>query len=251
MPFDHLLPGDHDAASYGIRIADDYDAIYDGLFDTEGAVARLAELAGDGPITELGVGTGRVAIPLSERGFEVHGIDGSAGMLELLAAKPGGDRIHLKCCDFADVRLAEDCSLVFLLVNTIYALANQEAQIHCFSNIASQLAPGGRFVVEAWVPDPPRAGEQRVRPRRLAAGLTGLVIEEHDPVAQTLATTQVVLADGAKVKTFPVVHRYAWPSELDLMARLAGLSLEHRWSDWQRRPFDTRSSDHVSVWRKE
>ncbi len=250
MPLDSSSPDDSGAAAYGARIADDYDAIYGGLFDTEGAVARLAELAGPGPVVELGVGTGRVAIPLAERGFEVHGIDGSATMLELLAAKPGGSQVHVACGDFGSAEMVDDCSLIFILVNTIYALADQETQIRCFANVARHLATGGRFVIEAWVPDLPRGDQPRVRPRRLAAGLAGLVIEHNDPVAQTLATTQIVLADGARVRTFPVVHRYAWPTELDLMARLAGLSLEHRWSDWQRTPFDARSCDHVSIWRK-
>lgn len=251
MPQDQSPPPEHDAAAYGSRIAGDYDAIYEGLFDTDGAVTCLAELSGPGPVLELGVGTGRVALPLVERGLEVHGIDGSADMLERLASKPGGDQVHLTCGDFSMFHSVERFSLIFVLLNTIYALADQEAQIRCFANAAGHLIAGGRLVVEAWVPDPPLPGEQRVRPRRLASGLTGLVIEDHDPVAQILATTQIVLSDGGGARTFPVVHRYAWPSELDLMARLTGLSLEYRWSDWLRTPFGARSSNHVSVWRKE
>lgn len=250
MPFGVPPPPHHDAAAYGARIAGDYDAIYGGLFDTDGAVTCLAELSGTGPVLELGVGTGRVALPLAERGLEVHGIDGSADMLERLTSKPGGDQVHLTCGDFSTFDSVERFSLIFVLLNTIYALPDQEAQIRFFANTAGHLIAGGRMVVEAWVPDLPLPGEQRVRPRRLASGLTGLVIEDHYPVAQILATTQIVLSDGGGVRTFPVVHRYAWPSELDLMARLAGLSLEYRWSDWQRTPFDARSSDHVSVWRK-
>ena len=242
---------DHEAASYGARVADGYDAIYEGVWDTDGAVDRLVELAGDGPVLELGVGTGRIALPLAERGLDVHGVDGSAEMLELLKAKPGGDRVTVTYGDFSETVVEGSFSLVVLLVNTIYAMADQDAQVRCFANAARHLGPGGRFVVEGWVPDPPEPGHQRVRGRRLAKGLAGLVIEEHDPVAQTLATTQVVLYESGQMRMFPVVHRYAWPSELDLMARLAGLTLESRWADWHRTPFDAGSANHVSVWRQD
>lgn len=242
---------EHDAASYGARVADGYDAIYDGVWDTGGAVDRLVELAGAGPVLELGVGTGRVAIPLAARGLGVHGIDGSADMLRLLQAKPGGDRVAVTCGDFSDTAVPGPFSLVLLLVNTIYAMADQDAQVRCFVNAARHLEVGGRFVVEGWVPDPPRPGHQRVRGRRLAKGLAGLVIEDHDPVAQTLATTQMVFAESGEMRMFPVVHRYAWPSELDLMARLAGLTFESRWADWHRGPFEAGSANHVSVWRRD
>jgi len=242
---------DHDAASYGARVADGYDAIYDGVWDTDGAVRRLVELAGGGPVLELGVGTGRIAIPLSARGLEVHGIDGSAEMLELLKAKPGGDLVTVTCGDFSETTVAGPFSLVALLVNTIYAMADQDAQVRCFINATRHLGVGGRFVVEGWVPDPPRPGHQHVRGRRLAKGLAGLVIEEHDPVAQTLATTQIVFSESGQMRMFPVVHRYAWPSELDLMARLAGLTLESRWADWHETPFEAGSANHVSVWRRD
>jgi SAM-dependent methyltransferase len=238
----------HDAASYGARLADDYDAIYGGVFDTDGAVEFLARLAQGDRVLEFGVGTGRIALPLADRGFEVWGIDGSPGMLEHLKEKPGGDKVSTVCGDFATARAEGKFDLVLLLVNTIYAMPTQDDQVTCFENVARHLKPGGRFVIEAWVPDPPRGDGLGLRARRLGSGFAGLVIEDHDAARQTLATTQVVFG-GTGVRSFPVVHRYAWPAELDLMARLSGMTLENRWGDWHERPFDARSNDHVSVWR--
>jgi SAM-dependent methyltransferase len=241
----------HDASAYGAAIGDDYDDIYEGVFDTAGTVARLVELAEGGPVLEFGVGTGRIALALLEHGVEVHGIEGSPVMLERLAAKPRGTEVKTHCGDFANTTAGEGFAVVALLTNTIYALPDQAAQVECFANAAAHLARGGRFVIEAWVPDPPRADEQlRVRGRRLAPGLAGLVIEDHDRAQQRLATTQIVVRPDGRTTTFPVVHRYAWPSELDLMARLTGLELEHRWADWHCGPFDHRSTQHISVWRR-
>jgi SAM-dependent methyltransferase len=240
----------HDAASYGARLADDYDAFYGGVFDTDGAVDLLAKLAGGGRILEFGVGTGRIALPLAERSCEVWGVDGSPGMLEHLREKPGGDKVTTVCGDFATATAEGTFDLVLLLVNTIYAMPTQDDQITCFANAARHLAPGGRFVIEAWVPDPPRGNGLGLRARRLGRGFAGLVIEDHDAARQILSTTQIVIGESGQARSFPVVHRYAWPSELDLMARLTGMTLEDRWADWHRRPFDAQSTDHISVWRK-
>jgi SAM-dependent methyltransferase len=241
---------DLDPAEYGRNIADDYDRIYGDAFATEDAVECLAELADGGPILELGIGTGRLAIPLSERGLVVHGVDGSEQMLKLLREKPGGDRITTTLGDFSQVRVdaGDPFSLVVLAINTIFALETQDAKVRCFETAAAHLRPGGRFVVEAWVPEPLPAGSS-LRPRKLSPRFFGLVAAEHDPATQTLATTQVVLNETMGVRVFPVVHHYAWPFELDLMARLAGLTLEHRWAGWDRSPFCSTSSDHVSVYR--
>jgi SAM-dependent methyltransferase len=242
---------DHDASEYGAHIADEYDDIYDGVFDTDGAVARLAELADGGAVLEFGVGTGRIALPLQQRGVEVHGVDGSPVMLDRLAAKPGGDQVPSSCGDFTEVRVDREFAVVALLINTIYALPDQDAQVRCFANAARHLRPGGRFVVEAWVPDPPGIDDGlRVRGRRLADGLAGLVIEDHDPIRQLLSTTQIVVRPDGRITSFPVVHRYAWPSELDLMAKHTGFTLEHRWADWHRGLFTRDSANHVSVWQK-
>jgi SAM-dependent methyltransferase len=242
---------EHDAAEYGTNIADDYDAIYANAFDTQGAVDRLALLADGGPVLELGVGTGRLALPLAERGLTVHGVDGSEQMLQLLRAKPGGARLPTTLGDFSEVRLepAAQFSLVVLAVNTIFALADQEAQIRCFATAKYHLRPNGRFVIEAWIPENLPAGESLQR-RKLSPGFIGIVAADHDPSTQTLSTTQIVLGGTVGVRVFPVVHRYAWPSELDLMARLAGLTLESRWADWSGTPIGPASTNHVSVYRR-
>src|SRR3954469_17223240 len=161
----------HDASEYGGHVAGSYDAIYEGAFDTEGAVDCLFELAEGGPVLELGVGTGRLALPLVERGLTVHGIDGSEEMLELLRQKPGGERISMTAGDFSTVRLEPPAqfSLVVLAVNTIFALEDQEAQCRCFATAAHHLRPNGRFVVEAWIPENLPAG-QSLRPRKLSPG---------------------------------------------------------------------------------
>lgn len=239
----------HDAGEYGRHIARDYDDIYGDVFDTAGAVARLAELAEGGPLLELGVGTGRLAIPLAAAGIEVHGVDGSAAMLDHLAGKPGGDRVTTHLGDFTEVRLDARFSLVALLTNTIYAVPDQEAQLRCFAVAAQHLRPGGRFVVEAWVPRLAPHPQPTIEPRQLSGGHIGLVVSQHDVANQVLRTTQIVLGGSVGVRVFPVVHRYAHPAELDLMARLTGMVLEHRWADWQANPLTASSSDHVSVYR--
>jgi SAM-dependent methyltransferase len=239
---------DHDAAEYGRLVATHYDDFYEGAFDTEGTVAHISELASGGSILELGVGTGRIAVPLAERGHVVHGVDGSAEMLELLARKPGGQKIATTLGDFAEVDIPGRFNVAVLAVNTIFALPDQAAQVRCFANVARHLEPGGRFVVEAWVPENSPQVTSRLSTRPLSPGYFGLVASEHDPARQVLSTLQAVLGNGI-VQVFPVVHRYAHPSELDLMAQLAGMALESRWEDWRRNPFTARSLAHVSVYR--
>jgi SAM-dependent methyltransferase len=243
------MSGGHDAAEYGSHIAGQYDEIYGGVHDTAGAVAVIAELAGGGAVLELGVGTGRLALPLARLGLAVCGVDGSPAMLDALAAQPDGSLVETVVGDFAEVSLGRRFSVVVLAVNTIYALPDQAAQVRCFANAARHLEPGGRFVVDAWVPNA-AVLESPLSPRRLAPGHVGLVVAEHDPVRQRLLTTQVVIGGSAGIRVFPVNHRYAYPPELDLMAQLAGMNLEHRWADWARAPFTRHSTDHVSVYRR-
>jgi SAM-dependent methyltransferase len=242
---------DHDSAEYGSYVAADYDEIYAGAFDTDGAVARLVELAGGGPVLELGIGTGRLALPLAAAGLEVHGVDGSEEMLALLERKQGGANIPTTKGDFSQVRLEPPgrFALVVLAVNTIFALEDQDAQVRCFTTAAYHLRERGRFVVEAFVPGPLPPGTS-LQPRKLSEGHVGLVIADHDPAKQVLATVQVVLGGSRAVRVFPVVHRYAWPSELDLMARLAGLELESRWADWHGTAYEAHATNHVSVYRR-
>jgi len=241
----------YDPTAYGASIAEEYDRLWEGLVDTDGAVACLADLAGDGPVLELGVGTGRLALPLAARGLSVHGVDASEAMVDQLRAKPGGEAIPVTIGDFADVQVAGPFTLAVLVLNTIFALPTQDAQVACFQNAARHLSPGGRFVIEAWVPDLARFGPtgSAVGVRRLTPTAVSLDVAELDPVEQRMRTTQVSLRDG-HLRLHPANHRYAWPAELDLMARLAGMRREHRWSGWGRTPFTSESLTHVSVYRR-
>jgi len=241
-----------DPGLYGRLVGDDYDAIYEGVFDTEGAVALLGRLAGPGSlILELGVGTGRLALPLAARDHEVWGVDASAEMLDQLTRKAGGKAVRCVLGDFSEVAVDRTFDVAVITFNTIFALPDQDAQVRCFANVAHHLRPGGLFVVEAWVPEPPKTPPPVLSTRRVAEGLVGLVLSEHDRARQLLSTTQVVLGGPRNVLVYPVVHRYAHPSELDLMARLAGMALEHRYADWRGTPYSSSSTDHVSIYRRE
>lgn len=240
---------EHDPAAYGAAMAPLYDTIYHAAFDTDGAVEQLARLAEGGPVLELGIGTGRLALPLAARGLEVAGIEGSPDMAAVLRAKPGGDALPVTIGDFATATAEGSFALALLAVNTIYALPDQDAQVATFANVARHLRRGGRFVVEAWVPDLGAfSGGQAVRPLMITADRVVLEVAELDAVAQVLTTTRVHATDDG-VRLLPAVHRYAWPSELDLMARLAGIRLERRWADWRDTPFTAASTAHVSVYR--
>lgn len=178
-------------------------------------MAFLADLTPGGRVLELGVGTGRIALPMIGRGLEVWGVDASPEMLQRLKAKPGGENVTTICEDFGsvDAQSGGHFDLVLLLVNTLYAMPAQEHQVACFANAAAHLAPGGRFVVEAWVPDPPRGGDGlELRARRLGRDFAGLVIEEHDAARQVLSTRQIVISESGHTRSFLIVHRYAWPA---------------------------------------
>jgi SAM-dependent methyltransferase len=239
----------YEASTYGDRIAPIYDEMIEGKFDTDGAVSFLAELAGTGPVLELGVGTGRVAIPLAERGLEVHGIDTSEAMVERLRAKPGGDRIAVTVKDFAGVDVEGSFSVVFVVFNTIFALLTQDEQVRCFRGVADHLTPDGVFVIEAFVPDLARFGryQQRVDAGDLSIDEVRLEVARHDPMNQRIDGQHVVISEEG-IRFYPVRLRYAWPSELDLMARLAGLRLRERWGSWRRDPFADSSERHISVY---
>lgn len=238
----------HRAATYGDAIADVYDEWYLPRLDPTAAVELLAGLAGAGRALELGIGTGRVALPLAARGVEVEGIDASAGMVARLRAKPGGDRIPVTMGDFADVAVDGSFSLVYVPFTTFFALDSQAEQIRCLKNVAAHLAPGGHFVMDAFVPDLSRfQGRQSVSVPDVGVDHVMLDVGRHDPVNQRIESCHVVLT-GAGVRLYPVSVRYAWPAELDAMALVAGLDLEDRWADYDRRPFDAGSTRHVSVY---
>lgn len=240
----------YEPATYGDRIAEVYDHLYEGL-DTEAAVAVLAELAGEGPVLELAIGTGRLALPLAGHGLEVHGIDASEAMVSKLRAKPGGDRIPVTMGNFADVAVEGRYSLVFVAFNTFFALLFQDEQVRCFENVARRLADGGVFVLEAFAPDLTRFDrDQSISTQHVGLDRVLLDCSRHDALGQRVDSQHVVLGEEG-VRLYPVSIRYAWPSELDLMARLAGLRLRERWGGWSREPFTGGSQRHVSVYEKE
>jgi SAM-dependent methyltransferase len=237
-------------ATYGDRIARYYDEIHGDRPDTDLAVDRLATLARSGRVLELGIGTGRIALPLAVRGLEVHGIDASEDMVAELRAKPGGDAIPVSLSDFADVDVPGPFALVFVVFNTFFSLLTQDDQIRCFRNVAARLGPGGRFVIEAFVPDLARFDrEQRVNATRVEIDSLLLETSVHRRNEQRVDALQVQLSE-AGIKLSPVRLRYVFPSELDLLARLAGLRLEARWGGWDRRPFAADSEQHVSVYAR-
>jgi Methyltransferase domain len=234
---------------FGERVAERYDESSADMFDpavVDPAVDFLAELAGDGAALELGIGTGRIALPLSQRGIRVRGIDLSEAMVAKLREKPGAEAIEVTIGDFATTRVDGAFSLAYLVYNTLMNLGTQEAQVTCFENVAAHLVPKGVFVVEIMIPEL----------RRLPRGETFLAFDvtpehigfdEYDVANQGLISHHYHPSDGT-YSTFP--GRYLWPSELDLMARLAGMTLRGRWSGWQREPFTSESTKHVSVWEK-
>lgn len=249
MTSDHLsLPDQHlDPA-----VADAYD---DSVSDRSApaavvpAIEVLSELAGDGDAVEFAVGTGRLALPLAARGTVVHGLDFSTAMLDVLRKKEGAERIGLTVGDMTDTKVCTDASLVYLVFNTIGNLRTQQQQVACFRNAAAHLRPGGCFVIENLVPNlyGLSAGEN-VRPFDVSANHLGFD-EFADRVNQILISHHYFI-EGDRVRTLSGAFRYVWPSELDLMAQLAGMNFESRWADWQRTPFTDDSKAHVSVWRK-
>ncbi len=208
----------------------------------------IAELAGNGRALELGIGTGRIALPLARRGVPVHGIEISKAMIARLRAKPDGADIGVTIGDFATATVDGAFAVAYLIFNTIMNLRTQEAQVACFQNVANHLGPGGTFVIEVGVP-----GLQRLPPgetiRMYHAGDTRWSFDEYDVATQGLVSHHLKVIEG-KLDRNSIPFRYVWPSELDLMARLAGMRLRHRWSGWKREPFTSESRSHVSVWEK-
>jgi SAM-dependent methyltransferase len=238
-----------DDGYFGESVAGRYDETARHLFDPavlEPTVDFLAPLAGDGRALELGIGTGRVALPLAARGVSIHGIELSRAMAARLRAKPGGDAIGVTIGDFATARAEGAFTLAYLVRNTIMNLTTQAAQVACFRNVADHLEPGGSFVIEVMVPEL----------RRLPPGESFVVfswddihqgVDEYDVANQGLISHHFRVVDGSReLRSIP--FRYVWPAELDLMAELAGLRLRERWSDWKRGQFTSDSREHISVW---
>jgi SAM-dependent methyltransferase len=241
------MPEDH----FGPDVASRYDEDSAAMFAPEAlepAVERLAQLAGGRPALELAIGTGRVGLPLAARGVSVSAVELSEAMVAQLRAKPGGEAIHMTIGDMATTTVDGRFGLVYLVFNTIVNLTSQDAQVACFENAAAHLEPGGCFVVEVGIP----------QLRRLPPGERGNVIgvedgywgiDEFDVVEQRQVSHHFLATDdGIRHKWVP--FRYVWPSELDLMARIAGLRLRDRWADWHGAPLTDQSRSHVSVWEK-
>jgi SAM-dependent methyltransferase len=241
------MPEDH----FGERVAERYDETTADMFDpgvVDPVVDFLAELAGDGAALEFGIGTGRIALPLARRGVPVHGIDLSVAMVAKLRAKPGAEQIGVTIGDFATTTVEGRFAVAYLVFNTINNLTTQDGQVACFENVAAHLEPGGCFVVEVGVPALQRLPQgETVRPFTVTP--TRLGFDEYDVVSQGLISHHYWIADD-KLEALSVPFRYIWPSELDLMARIAGMRLRERWSGWKREPFTSESTKHVSVWQK-
>jgi SAM-dependent methyltransferase len=248
---DMYVPAMRDDGYFDEPVAARYDESSAEMFEPEvldPVVDFLAGLAGEGRALELGIGTGRVALPLSQRGVEVHGIDLSQAMVARLREKPGGEEIGVTIGDFATTKVDGSFSLVYLVFNTIMNLTTQDAQVACFENAAAHLEPAGCFVIETGVP-----GLRLLSPGErfvvfdLSEGHVG--IDEYDVENQGLISHHFSPDDGRwTLRSIP--FRYAWPAELDLMARIAGMTLRERWSGWHREPYTSESAKHVSVWEK-
>jgi SAM-dependent methyltransferase len=232
-------------------IAQRYETLWPELFDEallSATVSTLAGLAGTGPALEFGIGTGRIAVPLAREGVEVQGIELSPAMVTRLRAQPGGSAIRVSLGDFASVAVGAQFRLVYLLRNTITNLTTRAAQVEAFRNAARHLSAGGYFVIENYVPALrllPPGNATRV----FTATASHLGYEEYDVAAQIAVSYHWWTVDGA-LRTFSSTHRYVWPSELDLMAQLAGMTMRARWGGWHEEPFTEESSSHVTVWQK-
>jgi SAM-dependent methyltransferase len=234
--------------AFGEEVAESYDELNQ-RGDEADAVAFLTDLAQGGRALELAIGTGRIAVPLAARGIRVDGVDVSPAMVARLQAKAGADQISVVMGDFAEVPVQGTYQLIFVVFNTLFNLLTQDAQVRCFENVAAHLTTDGSFVVEAFVP----ASFYRLRDNQyvdmeaIAVDHIQLDVARHDPVRQLLEESHVSLSSGG-VRVNPIVTRYAWPSELDLMARVAGMRLKDRWAGWNREPFTSTSTNHVSVY---
>jgi len=240
------LPENH----FGEEVAAVYDdeAEHDGRFAPEAVepvVDFLTGLAGHGRALELGIGTGRIALPLAARGVPVHGIDLSEEMVARLRAKPGGEQIPVTIGDFATVNVEETFTLAYLVYNTIQNLTTQDAQVACFQNVADHLEPGGCFVIEVGLPDL-RGEELRI----FSFTEKHIGIDEYDVTNQGLVSHHYTRTPDGTFRYSWGPFRYVWPSELDLMARIAGMTLRERWSGWKREPFTSASTQLVAVWEK-
>ncbi|MGO9451669.1 MAG: class I SAM-dependent DNA methyltransferase [Candidatus Binataceae bacterium] len=241
----------YDESTYGELNADIYDQ-WTGVppGNADQVVEVLAALAGKRRVLELGIGTGRIALPLAARGFKVSGIDASPKMVEKLREKPGGDAIPAAIGNFADVKVPGRFSLIHVVFNTFYGLLSQEDQLRCFSQVARHLTDDGAFLIDALIPDMTLYDRgQRLMVRHIDTERAILVFSKVDVVKQSVQGAQIFL-EPQGTRFYPIELRYVWPAELDLMARLAGMRLRERWGGWNREPFTASSKSHISVYEK-
>ena len=235
--------------TYGERVA----GVYDDWYSQSDAhsIDLLTELAGDGRALELGIGTGRVALPLAARAVNVWGIDAAQSMIDRLKSKPGSERITVHHGSFADVSVEGEFDLVYVVFNTFFALGSQVEQVRCFRNVATHLSSKGCFLIEAFVPNLNRFTAGQVNwATKVTEDVVELDVGQHHAADQRVISQKVVITDG-NVRLYPVQIRYAWPSEIDLMAQLAGLRLRERWGSWKKDPFDSESGKHISVYERQ
>jgi SAM-dependent methyltransferase len=236
----------YDDTTYGDRISETYDAFYSG-FDSA-SIELLVELAGNGAALELGIGTGRIALPLYERGVSVQGIDASDAMLSKLRAKEHGAEIEVLTGSFAEFKIDRRFQIIYVVFNTFFGLLTQEEQVRCFKSVSEHLDPEGLFLMELFVPDLTRfVDHQTVRTVSQSEHEIQLDVSQVDPVSQQVISHHVLLSNKG-TRLYPVKLRYAWPSELDLMAEIASLSLRHRWGSWSKEAFTKESKKHISVY---
>lgn len=234
--------------TYGEQIADVYDAWYSGY--EEATLTTLGELAQGERLLELGIGTGRIALPLQRRGMEVHGIEASPAMIAKLRAKADGAQIPVMLGNMADVAVEGHYGVIYVLFNTFLGLLTQDEQLRCLENVTRHLTPAGCFVIEAFIPDLARyQGLQSLRTAQIDLDGVRFDASQIDPISQQLMTQHLVI-NGQGIRLYPVKLRYVWPAELDLMARLAGLRLKHRWRNWHKAPFGPGSNTHVAVYER-
>ena len=243
---------DYEHSTYGDRIA----AVYDQFHSyspvtrfTDATVEFLASIAGKRRVLELGIGTGRIAVPLAAKGLKVFGIDASEKMVEKMREKPGGDAIPVVFGNFADVKIGGQFSLVYVVYNTFFALLTQDEQVRCMQRVARHLTAEGTFVIEAFVPDASRFDRgQRVGALDVDTDRVRLEVTQHDPSTQSIRSAHVEVSESGSILLYPIRLRYAGPAELDLMAQLAGMRLRARYAGWNREPFGAASQSHVSVY---
>ncbi len=234
--------------SYEDSVAENYDN-ESMRGDEEATVAFLEQLAQGGRALELAIGTGRIALPLSGKGVQVDGIDFSPSMIEKLRAKPGGAKLAVTLGNFADVAVPDTYDLIYIVFNTLFNLLTQDEQVRCFENVAAHLTEKGVFVIEGGMPTEfcQLRKNQYVDLEDIEVDKVHLDMARYNPVTQLLEENHITISNKG-TQLFPIVTRYAWPSELDLMARIAGLSLKERWANWNREPITASSSNCISVY---